>query len=258
MPASPGQFCWYELLTSDADDAARFYAHVNGWTVQDAGVTTMRYRVFSAASDGVAGLMAIPDELRAAGVPPHWAGYILVDDVDEAVTRVTSAGGTIKRPASDIPTVGRFAVLADPQGAAFTLFRPAENSNRPPPAPYTPGHVGWHELHAADWQSAFDFYAGQFGWEKQQAHDMGAMGTYQTFNIGGGQAGGVMTKSAEFPVPLWLYYFTVAAIDAGVARAVEAGGKVLNGPFEVPGGVFVAQCLDPQGALFALVGPRVA
>ncbi len=80
----------------------------------------------------------------------------------------------------DIPDVGRFAVIADPQGASLALFKSASPAQDQPPEQVAPGRVGWHELLAAD-REAFAFYADLFGWEKTDAMDMGAMGIYQLF-----------------------------------------------------------------------------
>ena len=85
--------------------------------------------------------------------------------------------------------------------------------------------------------------------------DMGAMGTYQIFAIGGVPCGGMMTKMPQIPHPFWLYYFNVDGIDAAMTRVKKAGGQILNGPMEVPGGSWIAQCIDPQGAMFAMVAP---
>jgi uncharacterized protein len=81
------------------------------------------------------------------------------------------------------PNVGRFAVVADPGGAVFLLFKPNTEQEPKPVAPMTPGHVGWHELYAGDLDREFAFYSRLFGWTKDRAIDMGAMGTYQTFAI---------------------------------------------------------------------------
>ena len=123
-------------------------------------------------------------------------------------------------------------------------------------APGGPGHVGSHELYASDWESAFAFYAGQFGWTKATSVDMGPMGTYQLFAAGGDPIGGMMTKPQSMPSPAWQYYFNVGEIDAAVARVTSNGGQVLHGPHEVPGGSWIVQAMDPQGAMFALVAPR--
>lgn len=86
--------------------------------------------------------------------------------------------------------------------------------------------------------------------------DMGEMGIYQIFAHGGAPIGGMMTKPKEVPAPYWLYYINVPAIDAAIERIKAGGGKIVLEPMEVPGGAWIVQALDPQGALFALVGPK--
>jgi predicted enzyme related to lactoylglutathione lyase len=159
-------------------------------------------------------------------------------------------------PPEDIPSVGRFAVAADAQGATFILFRGSSDEGPTPAAPGTPGHIGWHELRAGNGASAFAFYSRLFGWTKGQAVDMGAMGIYQTFATGGAPVGGMMTKTADSPTPFWLYYVNVEAVDAAAARVTDGGGRVINGPHQVPGGNWIVQCIDPQGAMFAMVGAK--
>ena len=126
----------------------------------------------------------------------------------------------------------------------------------PPPPAGAPGHIGWHELHGGDPESAFAFYSGLFGWTKNDAMDMGPMGKYQIFTIKDQQMGGMMKKMAQEPVAHWVYYINVEAIDAAVERVKSAGGQVINGPMEVPGGSWIINGLDPQGAMFALVAPK--
>jgi predicted enzyme related to lactoylglutathione lyase len=207
-----------------------------------------------AGSTPVAGAMTLPQEACDAGGRPGWMGYVGVADADAAVRKLTGAGGKVHRPPADIPGIGRFAVVADPHGAAFALFQPHGGSQEPA-SPMTPGHVGWHELYAGDGAEAFAFYSGQFGWTKGDAMDMGPMGVYQLFQTGGLPIGGMMTKPPAIPQPYWGFYFTVPEINAAVDRVKAGGGQVLNGPMEVPGGAWIIQGLDPQGAAFALVAP---
>lgn len=251
MPVSEGGFVWYELVTNDAIAAQDFYTKVVGWNAADSGMPGVRYTVLKVGERPVAGMMDIPPQ--AQGWPVSWMGYVLTGNVDGMVERVKQAGGAVHRPPADIPGVGRFAVVADPQGAGFMLFR-GDGTPAPDLAPATPGAIGWHELHTGDWQAAFAFYQGLFGWETSQAVDMGAMGTYQTFTVGGARAGG-MFNDPQAPAPFWLYYFNVENIDAAAARVADAGGKLLQGPHQVPGGSWIVQATDPQGAMFALVGP---
>jgi uncharacterized protein len=251
-----GKFVWYDLMTSDTKAAEAFYRGVIGWTMKDSGMADRSYTILSAGPVMVAGLMPIPDDARAMGVPPCWTGYIAVDNVDTYATRVKAAGGAIRRPPEDIPGVGRFAVAADPGGAMFILFKGSSDQQPAPVAPGTPGRIGWHELYAGNLDAAWKFYAGLFNWTKADAVDMGAMGIYQLFKTGGEPVGGMMTKPQQVPAPFWTYYFDAEAIDAAAARVTQGGGKIINGPVEVPGGSWIIQCIDPQGAFFAVVAPK--
>jgi len=255
MSSSHGKFVWYELLTTDHKAAEAFYHGVVGWRMQDAGMPNP-YTLLCAAETPIGGLMELTREASEAGARPGWRGFIGSDDVDAFATRVTRAGGTALHAPEDIPGVGRFATVSDPQGAIFVLFKGSSAAQGREAAPRTPGHPGWHELHAADGQSAFAFYSGLFGWTKAEAMDMGPMGIYQLFSTGKDPVGGIMTKTAATPSPYWLYYFNVEDIEAGAARVKDRGGRVLNGPQQVPGGSWIVQCLDPQEAMFALVGPH--
>jgi predicted enzyme related to lactoylglutathione lyase len=256
MAQEHGKFVWYELMTSDMAAAEAFYKKVVGWDAADAGMEGMTYTLFSADGRPVAGSMDLPDTARDMGVPPMWLGYIAVSDVDATAADIVTAGGVIHRPAADIPNIGRFAIVGDPQGAAFALFKAKPGEQPPPPvAPQTAGHVGWHELYAGDGETAFAFYSKMFGWEKHRDMDMGAMGVYRIFGRDGVDTGGMMTKPPGMPAAAWTFYFNVPAIDAAGERVKAAGGQVLNGPMEVPGGQWIIQCLDPQGAMFALVAP---
>lgn len=264
MTNPPGSFIWYELLTTDLEAAGRFYDSVVGIRIQDQSAHgEIDYRMVENPAGGfVGGAMQLDADMIAGGARPAWLGYVGVDDVDATVAKVTGAGGQVHLPAHDIPGVGRIAMVTDPQGAPFYLMRPT-----PPPEvedptsrvfdPEKPGHVAWNELHATDGASAFDFYAEQLGWEKSDAMDMGPMGTYQMFKVGGTDRaiGGMMT-SPNFPRPMWLHYFNVPDIDEALARIDGSGGSVIYGPGEIPGGNFIIQGTDPQGALFAVVGPR--
>jgi len=118
------------------------------------------------------------------------------------------------------------------------------------------GHVGWHELFTDDVDKAFDFYSARFGWTKGDAMDMGPMGVYQIFATGGDAVGGIMKRPPNVPQPFWNYYFTVVELGATLVKVEKGGGKVVHGPAEVPGGAWIAQCFDPQDALFSLVAAR--
>jgi predicted enzyme related to lactoylglutathione lyase len=256
MTSLHGNFCWYELMTTDHKAAEAFYRGVLGWGAQDMNGPHGTYTILSAGETPVGGLMAMPPDVFAAGARPGWGGYVAVDDVDAYAARVKEAGGAVHRGPADIPGIARFAVVADPHGATFMLIKGFSDAPPKLPEPGAPGQAGWRELYAGEWESAFAFYAGLFGWTKGESFDMGPMGTYQLFAINGVPSGGMMTKPKEVPAPRWQYYFNVDDIDAATARVKETGGQILHGPMEVPGGSWIVQGSDPQGALFALLEPR--
>lgn len=248
-------FIWYELMTADPDAAKAFYADVVGWQPEPWNKPDMPpYVIMKAGERGIGGIMEIPEDARQAGMPPKWVGYIGTEDVDAATDAVKGDGGQVYRAPDDIPEVGRFSVVTDPQGAIFMMLQP-KGQPQPPAEANAAGHVGWHELYTTDWQKAFDFYAKHFGWSKGDPFDMGAMGIYQLFGTGGEPIGGMMNKPEQVPVPTWRFYFNVTGIDAAAERVRERGGQVIMGPMEVPGGSWIVQCADPQGAHFALTAP---
>jgi len=253
-----GNFIWYELMTSDQDAAIDFYKTVVGWDAADqtmADLGDFRYTLLSTGGRDVAGLMQLNDEMKAAGASPGWLGVIGVADTDEAAKAIEAAGGAILRAPDDIPNVGRFAIVADPGGAAFELLTPIPPEKEPAPlAPETPGTIGWHELYAGNGETAaFAFYSGQFGWKSDTEMDMGPMGKYRIFSKDGVQLGGMMDKPADMPVSAWGFYIIVDGLDAAVERLKAIGGTVTIEPHEVPGGSWIVQATDPQGANFALL-----
>ena len=247
-----GKFVWIELMTDDVKAAGAFYGSVLGLDAKDVG-GGMNYTMLSKGEARYGGMMAIPDEAKAMGAKPAWLGYIAVDDCDASAKAIMAAGGKIYREPSDVPGMLRFAVAADPHGAVFDIMTPF---GAPPtggmPAPNSQGTVGWRELHAGNLETDFAFYSGLFGWKKTDAMDMGPMGAYQLWTAGD-QPGGMMGKTEHWPMPTWAYYFNVDAMDATLERVKAGGGKVANGPMQVPGGQWTAQCFDPQGVFFALV-----
>jgi predicted enzyme related to lactoylglutathione lyase len=253
-----GDFVWHELRTTDAKGAEEFYTHVIGWQAESSGDPGgMPYTLLSVGDLGTAGLMQLTPQMLEGGMRPAWVGFIGVDDVDAYAKRVEQAGGKLHCPPQDIPTVGRFASVEDPQGAAFLLFKGLCESAPPRPAEGTPGIVGWNELSADDEQSAWRFYSDIFGWRVERTMDMGPNGVYRIFTNGGAPLGAMMTRDKKnSPLPFWLFYFNVENIDAAATRIQEKNGQILMGPHEVPGGMWIILGSDPQGVLFAVVGPR--
>jgi predicted enzyme related to lactoylglutathione lyase len=249
------RFVWYDLMSPDRAASRDFYAKVVGWKSEPFGGPDSAYDMFVADSGPVGGVTELGEALEKMGVPPHWMGYVCVEDVDASSARAKELGATIMKEAFDVPTVGRIAIMVDPQGAGLGLFTP-EHPGGPLGDEQSPGEVSWHELMSNDHLAALDFYNALFGWEKTDSMDSGEGGSYQMFKAPGMgvSLGGAMNKPDMMPKPAWQYYVKVRELDPALAAVADAGGKVVNGPMEVPGGDRVAQCLDPQGAAFALVG----
>lgn len=252
MSNSIGKFGWYELLTTDTDAAGKFYSGVVGWTTKDMPGPTGPYIVYQIDGVGMAGMMTIPED--AQDMPPNWTGYITVDDVDASLEKIVAAGGKLHKGPMDVPGILRFAVVSSPGGEVFIIFAPDPAMPTPQrPVPPAAGTIGWHELYTTDLESAWAFYSGLFGWKIDNDMDMGPMGVYRIFNDGEKRAGGMMTKPPNIPVPFWGFYFHVDGINAAAERVKASGGTVLMGPHQVPGGQWIIQGTDPQGAIFALV-----
>ena len=254
------KFFWYELMTPDTAAARDFYGQVVGWTFSGMPGGDTPYTIISAGDRPVGGLFQLTDEMQAGGARPAWVGYIHVADVDAKVKEIEAAGGSVMMPPRDVPGAGRIAMLTDPGGAPFYVMNPRPTGGSGELAPIAPtatGAFSWHELYAGQGQAAaFDFYSKLFGWESMQEMDMGAMGVYRLWGVEGVQLGGMMDKPANIPVSFWGFYTTVDGIEAAVARLTEKGGQVLNGPHQVPGGSWIVQAIDPEGAAFALTSAR--
>ena len=267
-----GNPCWYELSTAKGQLAAAgvFYAKVLGWQVKDSGMQGMTYHLASVGGGMVAGLMEVPDDV--AGMPPAWLIYFAADDLDRTIADAQATGATVYNPATAVPGTGRFAVLGDPQGAAFGLLEPdmrhmseADRAEAETSGAFDQskaGHGNWNELMSTDPAAAFDFYAGLFGWTKGEAMQMDDCpeggeapgGTYQMIQHKGADIGAIMGLG-DSPVPVWLPYFGVDQPVSDIVETIrQAGGQVHIGPVEVPGPAYIAVGQDPQGAWFAVVG----
>ncbi|TFG52236.1 MAG: VOC family protein [Gemmatimonadales bacterium] len=249
-----GRFVWYELLTSDPDAAIPFYAKLIGWTTSHwQGEMDQPYTMWMNGETPVGGVMQLPEDAVKAGAPPHWLAYVSTPDIDHTTKQAASLGGVVHH-VMEIPTVGKIAILADPGGAIFAAYTPAGDmpGGEGPPER---GQFSWHELLAHDHEAAFGFYSKLFGWEKTDAFDMGEAGMYQMYGLPGTgiPLGGMFTKPKEIPAPPhWLLYTMVDNVDSRADQVRQLGGQVLMGPMEVPGGDRIVQCMDKQGAVFAL------
>jgi hypothetical protein len=238
-----GRFAWHELYTPDESGAHAFYSKALGWKSQSWDQDPS-YQLFLGPAGPIGGTVV------DAAAPPRWLVYIGTEDVAAAVAEAQRLGGKVVKELQTMPNGGTYAVLADPQGAQFGVYAStAEHGKETQPKR---GEFSWHELATNDYKAAFDFYEKLFGWERMAEHDMGPLGMYFIFGAGGVQKGGMFNKTAEMQgPPSWLGYVRVKDVNQTVRKAKSARATVINGPMEVPGGDWIAQFLDPYGAMFA-------
>ena len=245
-----GRFLWYDCMTPDVEASKTFYTAVAGWGIQAWEMPGQVYNMWTVGGRPVGGLMQMPPGAEA---PPHWMGYVGTPDVHATTARAEALGAKIWVKPTAIPTVGTFSVIADPQGALIAPYTP-DKTPTDAPAAAAMGDFMWHELTTSDVGAALAFYGELFGWTAGNAMDMGPAGIYQVFKRGEKELGGIYLVPKDMPAPPhWMYYTRVANLEAAMEQVKVGGGKVLAGPHQVPGGAFIAMCLDPQGAHFALL-----
>ena len=249
-----GQFVWHELTTTDAKGAAGFYSKVAQLKTQPAAFDKT-YTTFVASGRPMGGLMVL-----AGDALPNWLSYIATADVDDTTRKAESLGAKVVKAPAPVPDGGRFAILQDPQGAVFAVYGFPRGQGGDAASSSIPlGHSSWHELATTDHAAAFSFYQQLFGWHTTSSMDMGAQGIYRMFGPAGAKDpfGGMYTKAPESPGgPNWLPYLKVADARPATATAKKSGAKILSGPMEVPNGGWISMGIDPQGAMFAIVGPK--
>lgn len=269
----PGVPCWLDIMQSDPDAAKGFYGELFGWSFDNRAPEGSPGPYYVAQLRG-RNVAAIGGPLEA-GNPTMWNTYTAVENVDRATKQVLQAGGTVVSKPMDIPGAGRMAVLADAQGAAFSVweareFIGAELVNEP-------GTWSFSELNTHDPKGAATFYRDVFGWESFE-FEMGEA-AYTFFTLDGyGEflaksnprvreaidAGGEFAKFTNAVATLvdhsneqsagdeahWSVTFAVDDADATAANAQRLGGKIIVPPFDVEP-VRMTVLADPQGAVFA-------
>lgn len=262
MPNAHGEFVWYELMTADPAKAKAFYDSVVGWTIATDPVPSpgVDYRMINAPDGMAGGVLTLSPDMVASGAKPGWLGYFGVDDVDKTADAIVADGGQVHMPPTDMPGVGRLAMLTDPQGVHFYLMRGDSDYVSTAYQRMGLGHVSWNELSTADADAALGFYDRHFNIKKIGAMPMGELGDY-SFIANDGKSGendaiGAVMKAPPGAPTGWKFYFRVPDIEAAKAKIEAGGGTVLNGPMEVPGGERVLDATDPEGAYFGLVAPK--
>lgn len=256
----PVPFCWYELMTTDASSAADFYGKVIGWSVSAPDPSSlMDYRMIVRSDGGpTGGLLPLTAQMQAGGARPAWVPYLAVADFAAGLAALEADGAQVLMPRTDIAE-GSFAMLTDPQGAAFYLMQPRPPEGSPDGQSHAfkadgVQHARWNELATSGPAAAKAFYARHFDFEFNTFMPMGPAGNYDFIDFDGQQVGAVMPLMDPARPPSWLTYFGVASASAAKAAIVAAGGTVLMGPHQVPTGNWVVAATDPQGAAFGIVG----
>ena len=243
----PGTFSYVELATSDARAAKDFYRELFGWATEDVPISEgMTYTMLRLGGKTVGALY------QSEQAPhPAWLSYVTVEDADASAARAGELGANVITEPFDVMEAGRMAVLQDPTGAVIAIWQAkdaigAEVVN-------VPGSLTMNQLNTTDTDAAERFYSELFGWRAEQV----ASGEHPFWSLyNGDRLNGAMMplpdRQAQAGVPShWLAYFTIADLDASVARIGELGGEVMVSPTPIPAGRF-AVARDPQGAVFAL------
>lgn len=255
-------FIWYELMTDDADAAAAFYGSVTGWTIVASDPPSpMDYRMIRRQDGGTTGgVLPLTADMKQHGARPAWVPYLAVADVDAAVAAIVADGGKALMPRTDIAE-GSFAMVTDPFGTPFYLMKPTPAPGATPSTAFTPDQPGtarWNELASPDRDGAKAFYAKHFGFAFDRSMPMGAIGDYCFMERDGVTYGAIMQRQEDNGPPVWLTYFGVTDGLGAKDVIAAAGGTVLRGPNEIPGGEYSTIALDPHGAVFGVVGPKTA
>ena len=245
---SSGRFVWHELATTDVKKSAAFYSELFGWKTTEEPMGPTTYTMLKQGTTSIGGITSLtPSE------PPHWRMYCTVADVDAAAKKATELGGKVLYAPSDIPTVGRFAVVADPQGAVLLPFLPSQPADTTP-EPEGPPPVGtfcWDELMTSDPAKAAEFYTAIYGWTTKE-QELGAHGTYRTLLRGERMTGGIMSLPMPGIPPQWGTYVAVASVEDTVKRVESLKAKVLVPPSDIPGMGRFAVFGDPLGATLSV------
>jgi len=246
-PSFQGRFIWHELLCTDTSAAAAFYTRVLPWKAQPFSPGSPYWIFRNQDGRSVAGAMRLSDEARSAGTGPHWRGYIGAADVDATAGQAVGLGARIQQPVQDVPGVGRVALLTDPEGATFGLFCPSDAmSSGPGAAGFT-----WDELAARDRVTALAFYQRLFGWQLRTPLDMGGGFQYQVFGLDQDFGGAYTIPADRAMPPCWCPYAASGSADETAGKVGAAGGQLIHGPVDVPGGGRIVQFFDAQHAMFA-------
>jgi predicted enzyme related to lactoylglutathione lyase len=246
-----GRVIWHDLMTTDRDSVIPYYRELFGWSPQsvDMGTELGTYQIIHAGDRQIGGFVDLDP---AAGVQSHWIGYVSVDDVEAVATAAQEAGGTVRMEATEIPSVGTFAMIADPEGALVCPFRPVEGRSTDGPMP-ADGRFCWDALLARDPGQAARFYAQVVGWSPRLENLEGT--PYSgAFLAGGQEVAGIMSiRDDAARRSVWLPFVQCSDLSETVSDVARLGGTVWQLPTDLPTGGRIAITADPSGAMMGLL-----
>jgi uncharacterized protein len=244
-----GYFVWRDLQSTDVAASQTFFTNLFGWTTESVDMGGMTYTMFGLKSENFGGFSPLDP---GTGAPSRFVSYLTIEDVDAGVATAAQNGASLLFGPDDIPNIGRFAAIADAQGAIVNLFHdanPAPVSNVMP----TPiGGVSWNELLTADPKAAIEFYGKLVDWTFEKTKSSGG-DDYWVAKQDGDNRAGIMEKPSMMPGSSWIIYFAVADIDASVARVKELGGQTWMDVITIEGVGKATYAADPTGAAFAML-----
>ncbi len=238
---APGAFVWRELMTPDVERAKGFFGELFGWRFVGMPMGDFEYVMIHAGDTPLGGVMPMGPE---SGHPPHWMSYVSVDDVDAAAGVAKAKGGTVAVGPMDIPNVGRFAVIGDPDGAYFTLFRSQHGDPTAAPTAHT---FCWETLVTKDVAKAREFYGAVVGWQS-----VAGPNAIPTFARDGGKVVLADVQLAKTQPPSWTTYVAVADLDATMARVEKLGGTIACPRVDIENVGAITFLTDPTGAFLGV------
>ncbi|AEF42532.1 VOC family protein [Hoyosella subflava] len=240
-----GTPCWIDLMSSEPDLVTPFYTGLFGWSSERSGEGSEDYVMFYLNGQPVAGMGA---NTADSGFPDTWVLYIAVESAETAAAAAKQAGGKVLVEPTTVGPEGRFAIIADPDGATLGVWEADQQDGFGVIA--EPGAPVWFELNTRDFDTVRTFYATVFGWQYEPLNNEDGNFRYETVVVNGEQVCGLFDASDTLPegVPShWHSYLGTPDTDQTLQQAAELGGEILQEPFDTEYGR-IARFSDPTGA----------